>query len=54
MSNKWTWRQELATQVRQIDEQLACAIDRMLMNEVQDRHQSIACIIAVISFPASY
>jgi eukaryotic-like serine/threonine-protein kinase len=51
MSNKWTWRQELATQEREIDEQLATAIDRMLMNEVQDRHQSIACIIAALASP---
>ena len=51
MTNKWTWRQELATQERQIDVQLATAIDRMLMNEVQDRHQSIACIIAALASP---
>jgi eukaryotic-like serine/threonine-protein kinase len=51
MSNKWLWRQELATQERQIDERLANAIDRMLMNEVQDRHQSIACIIAALDSP---
>ena len=51
MTNKWTWRQELAAQERQIDEQLATAIDRMLMNEVQDRHQSIACIIAALDSP---
>jgi|GEM_PF-3509042 len=51
MTNKWTWRQELATQEREIDEQLATAIDRMLMNEVQDRHQSIACIIAALASP---
>ena len=51
MSNKWTWRQELASQERQIDEKLANAIDRMLMNEVQDRHQSIACIIAALASP---
>ncbi len=51
MTNKWTWRQELAAQERQIDEQLATAIDRMLMNEVQDRHQSIACIIAALAAP---
>jgi eukaryotic-like serine/threonine-protein kinase len=51
MSNKWTWRQELAKQERQIDERLANAIDRMLMNEVQDRHQSIACIIAALASP---
>jgi eukaryotic-like serine/threonine-protein kinase len=51
MTNKWIWRQELATQEREIDEQLAVAIDRMLMNEVQDRHQSIACIIAALASP---
>jgi eukaryotic-like serine/threonine-protein kinase len=51
MSNKWTWRQELATQERQISERLANAIERMLMNEVQDRHQSIACIIAALDSP---
>ena len=51
MTNKWTWRQKLASQERQIDEKLACAIDRMLMNEVQDRHQSIACIIAALASP---
>jgi eukaryotic-like serine/threonine-protein kinase len=51
MSNKWTWRQELVSQERQIDEKLANAIDRMLMNEVQDRHQSIACIIAALASP---
>ena len=51
MTNKWTWRQELATQERQIDEKLACAIDRMLMNEVQDRYQSISCIIAALASP---
>jgi eukaryotic-like serine/threonine-protein kinase len=51
MSNKWTWRQELATQERQISDRLANAIDRMLMNEVQDRHQSIACIIAALDSP---
>ncbi|WP_373539631.1 protein kinase [Chamaesiphon sp.] len=51
MTNKWTWRQELVAQERQIDEQLATAIDRMLMNEVQDRHQSISCIIAALAAP---
>lgn len=51
MSNKWTWRQHLAAQERTIDERLAAAIDRMLMNEVQDRHQSISCIIAALSEP---
>jgi eukaryotic-like serine/threonine-protein kinase len=51
MSNKWTWRQELATQERQISDRLANAIERMLMNEVQDRHQSIACIIAALDSP---
>jgi eukaryotic-like serine/threonine-protein kinase len=51
MANKWTWRQELATQERPISDRLANAIDRMLMNEVQDRHQSIACIIAALAAP---
>jgi eukaryotic-like serine/threonine-protein kinase len=52
MSNKWTWRQELAAQERPIkDDRLADAIDRMLMNEVQDRHQSISCIIAALESP---
>jgi eukaryotic-like serine/threonine-protein kinase len=51
MSNKWTWRQELATQERLIGDRLANAIDRMLMNEVQDRHQSVACIIAALDAP---
>ena len=51
MANKWTWRQELATQERTISDRLANAIDRMLMNEVQDRHQSIACIIAALAAP---
>lgn len=51
MSNKWTWREELITQERQIDDRLANAIDRMLMNEVQDRHQSIACIVAALAAP---
>jgi eukaryotic-like serine/threonine-protein kinase len=51
MANKWTWRQKLAAQEREIDEQLAVALDRMLMNEVQDRHQSIACIIAALASP---
>jgi eukaryotic-like serine/threonine-protein kinase len=51
MSNKWTWREELVKQERQIDDKLATAIDRMLMNEVQDRHQSIACIIAALASP---
>jgi eukaryotic-like serine/threonine-protein kinase len=51
MSNKWIWREELITQERQIDDRLANAIDRMLMNEVQDRHQSIACIVAALAAP---
>jgi eukaryotic-like serine/threonine-protein kinase len=51
MTNKWTWRQELAKQERQISDRLAHAIDRMLMNEVQDRHQSIACIVAALGTP---
>jgi eukaryotic-like serine/threonine-protein kinase len=51
MSNKWTWRQELVAQERQISDRLAHAIDRMLMNEVQDRHQSISCIEAALALP---
>jgi eukaryotic-like serine/threonine-protein kinase len=51
MSNKWTWRQELVAQERQISDRLATAIDRMLMNEVQDRHQSISCIEAALALP---
>lgn len=51
MSNKWTWRQELAKQERQVSDRLANAIDRMLMNEVQDRHQSISCIEAALGSP---
>jgi serine/threonine protein kinase len=51
MRNKWTWRQELATQEREVSDRLANAIDRMLMNEVQDRHQSISCIEAALGSP---
>jgi eukaryotic-like serine/threonine-protein kinase len=51
MSNKWTWRQALVTQERQISDRLASAIDRMLMNEVQDRHQSVPCIVAALNSP---
>jgi eukaryotic-like serine/threonine-protein kinase len=51
MSNKWTWRQELAKQEKPLDDRLANAIDRMLMNEVQDRHQSVPCLINALSPP---
>ncbi len=51
ISNKWMWRQELAAQERTIDETLGRAIDRMLMNEVQDRHQSISCIVEALASP---
>ncbi len=51
MSNKWTWRQQLIEQEREISPRLANAIDRMLMNEVQDRHQSVSCIIAALAEP---
>jgi eukaryotic-like serine/threonine-protein kinase len=51
MSNKWTWRQELSKQERPIEDRLANAIDRMLMNEVQDRHQSVPCIITALTTP---
>jgi eukaryotic-like serine/threonine-protein kinase len=54
MSNKWTWRQELAAQERKINDRLAGAIDRMLMNEVQDRHQSISCIIEALALPPNH
>lgn len=50
-TNKWLWRQHLAAQERVISEQLGQVIDRMLMTEVQDRHQSIACIIAQLAAP---
>lgn len=48
MHNKWTWRQELANQERKISDRLGSTIDRMLMNEVQDRHQSIGCIVTAL------
>jgi eukaryotic-like serine/threonine-protein kinase len=51
MSNKWTWRQVLITQEKQISDRLANAIDRMLMNEVQDRHQSVPCIVTALTAP---
>jgi eukaryotic-like serine/threonine-protein kinase len=50
-TNKWSWRQELIAQNRNISNKLAVVIDRMLMNEVQARHQSIACIIAALASP---
>jgi eukaryotic-like serine/threonine-protein kinase len=51
MSNKWTWRQKLVDAEKQVSDRLANAIDRMLMNEVQDRHQSIAAIIMALAAP---
>ncbi len=51
MSNKWTWREQLVKQERVISDRLANAIDRMLMNEVQDRHQSVSCIVAALADP---
>jgi serine/threonine protein kinase len=52
MHNKWTWRQELANQDRKISDRLGSTIDRMLMNEVQDRHQSIGCIVTALGSDA--
>jgi eukaryotic-like serine/threonine-protein kinase len=50
-TNKWLWREHLAAQERDISERLGAVIDRMLMTEVQDRHQSIGCIIAALDAP---
>ncbi len=50
-ANKWLWRQYLTAQERDINEQLGNVIDRMLMTEVQDRHQSIGCIYAALDIP---
>ncbi len=50
-TNKWLWREHLAAQEREISDRLGYVIDRMLMNEVQDRHQSISCIIAALAAP---
>jgi eukaryotic-like serine/threonine-protein kinase len=50
-ANKWSWRQHLIDQNRNISDKLALVIDRMLMTEVQARHQSIACIIAQLESP---
>jgi eukaryotic-like serine/threonine-protein kinase len=50
-TNKWSWRQQLIAQDRNISDKLALVIDRMLMTEVQARHQSIACIIAQLDSP---
>ncbi len=50
-TNKWSWRQQLIAQERNISDKLAQVIDRMLMNDVQARHQSIACIIAQLESP---
>jgi eukaryotic-like serine/threonine-protein kinase len=51
MANKWTWREHLAEQERSISDRLGYALDRMLMTEVQDRHQSIACIVETLDAP---
>jgi eukaryotic-like serine/threonine-protein kinase len=51
MANKWTWREHLAEQDRSISERMGYALDRMLMTEVQDRHQSIACIVQALDAP---
>jgi eukaryotic-like serine/threonine-protein kinase len=50
-TNKWTWRQELIAEDRNISDRLALVIDRMLMTEVQDRHQSISQIITELESP---
>jgi eukaryotic-like serine/threonine-protein kinase len=51
MANKWVWREHLAQQERSISDRLGRALDRMLMTEVQDRHQSIACIVEALDAP---
>ncbi len=51
MKNKWTWRQLLVNQERQISDRLANEIDRMLMPKIQDRHQSIRGIIDALDLP---
>jgi eukaryotic-like serine/threonine-protein kinase len=50
-TNKWLWREYLVKQEREISDRLGGAIDRMLMTEVQDRHQSIGCIVAALNAP---
>jgi eukaryotic-like serine/threonine-protein kinase len=50
-TNKWLWREYLVKQEREISDRLGRAIDRMLMTEVQDRHQSIGCIVAALNAP---
>jgi eukaryotic-like serine/threonine-protein kinase len=50
-TNKWLWREYLTKQEREISDRLGGAIDRMLMTEVQDRHQSIGCIVAALNAP---
>jgi eukaryotic-like serine/threonine-protein kinase len=50
-TNKWLWREYLAKQEREVSDRLGGAIDRMLMTEVQDRHQSIGCIVAALNAP---
>ncbi len=50
-TNRWLWRESLTKQERTIGDRLGKAIDRMLMTEVQDRHQSIGCIVAALNPP---
>ncbi len=50
-TNKWLWREHLAAQEREISDRLGSVIDRMLMNEVQDRHQAISSIIVALATP---
>jgi eukaryotic-like serine/threonine-protein kinase len=50
-TNKWLWREYLTKQEREISDRLGGAIDRMLMTEVQDRHQSIGCVVAALNAP---
>ncbi len=51
MTNKWIWREQLVEQERGISERLGHALDRMLMTEVQDRHQSVGCIVDALDAP---
>ena len=51
MTNKWIWREQLVEQERGISERLGQALDRMLMTEVQDRHQSVGCIVEALDAP---
>ncbi len=51
MTNKWIWRERLVEQERGISDRLGLALDRMLMTEVQDRHQSVGCIVEALDAP---